>query len=345
MNHRFPLLIAVLAVAIAVVLLAPAAFSQASSTATKAPAAKAWTKKTPDGQPDLQGYWTNNSYTPLARPANVNKEYYTEAELAQTVKTRAANEAEQTVPGTVGDVHYDFTQFGLDRSQGTLAKNMRTAFIIDPADGRIPPMTAEGTKRQADRNAVLRVPGGQWDSVQNVNTGTRCIIQGAGPPMLPQGYNSNYQIVQGAGYVMILVEMIGDLRIIPLDGRPPIPSSVRQYMGDSRGHWEGDTLIVETSNFNYRAGNANLRGASDNFKLIERFKRVDENTLSYQFTVNDPSTYTKPWTAEVPFAKINGPIFEMACHEGNYGLRNILAGARADERRAAEAAAKKATQE
>jgi len=206
-------------------------------------------------------------------------------------------------------------------------------------------MTAEGRKRLQDRQAAQRVPGGQYDSVQNVAVGTRCIIQGAGPPMLPQGYNSNYQIVQGPGYVMILVEMISDVRIIPTDGRPHVPSAVRQYMGDSRGHWEGDTLVVETSNFNFRAGNANLRGVTDDFKLIERFKRTDENTLSYEFTVNDPATFAKPWTAQLPFAKINGPIFEMACHEGNYGLRNILSGARADEKKAAEAASKRSQQE
>ena len=233
----------------------------------------------------------------------------------------------------------------MDRRQSIRPSDLRTSMIINPEDGKIPPLTAEGQKRQQERQAAQRVPGGQYDSVQNVATGTRCIIQGAGPPLLPQGYNSNYQILQSPGYVTILVEMIGDVRIIPLDASPHAPSTVRQYMGDSRGHWEGDTLIVETSNFNYRAGNANLRGARDGFKLIERFKRTDEETLSYEFTVDDPSTYTKPWTAQLPFAKINGPIFEMACHEGNYGLANILSGARADERKAAEAAAKRSQQE
>jgi len=335
MNHRLRSLFSALAVAVLVAVLAPAFAAAQGSTP-----AKAWTARTPDGQPDLQGYWSNATYTPLVRPNNVTKEFYTKEEAEEAARRAAAREAEQTVPGTTQDVHYDFTQFALDRSQTTLAQNLRTSLIVDPPDGRIPPMTPEGQKRAADRQAAARVPGGQYDSVQNMNIGTRCIIMGAGPPMLPQGYNSNYQIVQAPGYVMILIEMIGDVRIIPLDGRPALNPAIRQWMGDSRGRWEGDTLIVETTNFNNRAGNQNLRGVSDNFKLIERFRRVDENTLMYEFTVNDPTTFTKPWTAQVPFAKTEGPIFEMACHEGNYGVANTLAGARAEERRAAEAAAK-----
>src|SRR5262245_34209675 len=241
-RFQFALIVAV----VVAVALPIAVFGQTASTAAKAPASSAWTKKTPDGQPDLQGYWTNTSYTSLERPNNVNKEFYTKEEYAETVRRGAARDAEQTTPGTTGDVHYDFTQFGLDRSQSTLTNDLRTSFITDPPNGKIPPMTEAGRKRAADRQAAARVPGGQYDSVQNVAIGTRCIIQGAGPPMLPQGYNSNYQIVQGAGYVMILVEMIGDVRIIPTDGRPHIPSNVKQFMGDSRGRWEGDTLVVET---------------------------------------------------------------------------------------------------
>jgi hypothetical protein len=355
--NRFHYCVIALAVAIAVMLPAHIV-GQGASTATKGqgastpnkglgaaathaatvkPTGKAWTKKTPDGQPDIQGYWTNTTYTPLARAANVNKEFYTPEEYDKLVASRVDNEegrADQNAPGTNADVHYDFNQFALQNHQSLRPEDLRTARIVDPKDGRIPPLTAEGNKKQQERAAAQRVPGGQYDSVQNVAVGTRCIIQGAGPPMEPQGYNSNYQIVQSPGYVMIIVEMITDVRIIPLDGRAAPPSQVQQYMGDSRGHWEGDTLVVETSNFNFRGGSQNLRGVRDNFKLIERFKRTDENTLSYEYTVNDPN-YTKPWTVSFPFAKTNGPLFEMACHEGNYGLRNILSGARADEKKAA----------
>ena len=158
-----------------------------------------------------------------------------------------------------------------------------------------------------------------------------------GPPMLAGAYNNNYQIVQVPGYVMILVEMIHDVRVIPLDGRPHLPQQVRQWTGSYRGRWEGETLVVETTNFN---GKNPFQGSSENMRLIERFTRVDENTMRYQFTVDDPSTWTKPWSAEVPWAKTNGPLFEHACHEGNYGLANILAGARVEEKRAAGAAAK-----
>jgi hypothetical protein len=163
-----------------------------------------------------------------------------------------------------------------------------------------------------------------------------------GPPMLYGNYNNNYQIVQAPGYVMILVEMLHDTRIIPLDGRAHVPRNVRQWTGSYRGGWEGDTLVVETTNFN---GKNPFRGSSDNMRVIERFTRVDENTIRYQFTVDDPATWARPWSAELPMKKTIGPLFEHACHEGNYGLYNILAGTRADEKRAAEEAAKKGSKQ
>ena len=168
--------------------------------------------------------------------------------------------------------------------------------------------------------------------------GSRCIIMaGAGPPMMNAGYNSNYQIVQGPGYVMILTEMIHDVRVIPVDGRPQPHSNVRQWVGTSRGRWEGNTLVVETTNFN---GKNAFRGASENMKVIERFTRAADDSITYQFTVEDDATWARPWTAEMPMQKTEGPIFEFACHESNYGIANILAGARADEKRAAEKGAK-----
>ena len=310
--------------------------AQRSDTAKPETPAKPWKlSRTADGQPDLQGFWTNTTYVPLERPKNVTKAFYTKEEVAENIKRAAAIEEEQPEPGTVADVHYDFTQFGLDRSQGPLALNLRTSLIVDPPDGRIPPMTADGLRRAAER-AEARKRLGPLDAAQGQPLSVRCIIMDRiGPPMLAGAYNNNYQIVQVPGYVMILVEMIHDVRIIPLDGRPQLPASVRQWTGSYRGRWEGDTLVVESTNFN---GKNPFQGSSENMRLIERFTRVDENTMRYQFTIDDPSTWTRPWSAEVPWAKTIGPLFEHACHEGNYGLANILAGARAEEKRAAEAA-------
>ena len=301
--------------------------------------AKPWTaSRTPDGQPDLQGFWSNTTYVPLERPKGVTKEFYTPEEAAEAIKRAAAAESEQTEPGTIADVHYDFTQFGLDRSQSALAPNLRTSLIVDPADGRMPPLTAEGQKRAAERAEARKRRGGPTDAAENQPLSVRCIIMDRiGPPMLAGAYNNNYQIVQVPGYVMILVEMIHDVRIIPLDGRPQLPQSVRQWTGSYRGRWEGETLVVETTNFN---GKNPFQGSSENMKLIERFTRVDQDTIRYQFTIDDPSTWTRPWSAEVPWAKTIGPLFEHACHEGNYGLGNILAGARVEEKRATETAAR-----
>ena len=352
MKHRCLVPIGVLAIPIAIAWLGVPVAGQAPSTAakTKTAPAKASTAKpaatkaytpprTPDGQPDIQGFWTNSTYTPLERPNNVTKEFYTPEELEVAIKQAADRETAQTEPGTTADVHYDFTQFGLDRSQSTFAKNLRTSLITNPENGRLPPVTPEGQKRAADRAAARKAQGGQYDAVENMPIGSRCIIMaGAGPPMMNAGYNSNYQIVQGAGYVMILTEMIHDVRVIPVDGRPQPHSNLRQWVGTSRGRWDGNTLIVETTNFN---GKNAFRGASENMKVIERFTRVADDVITYQFTVEDDATWARPWTAEMPMQKTEGPIFEFACHESNYGIANILAGARADEKKAAEEAAKK----
>ena len=301
--------------------------------------AKPWTApRTPDGQPDLQGFWTNNTYTPLERAKNVTKEFFTEQEALENAKRAAEAEGEQTEPGTVADVHYDFTQFGLDRSQGGMALNLRTSLIVDPPDGRIPPMTAEGQRRAAARAEARKRMGAPTDAVQNLPLSVRCIIMDrAGPPMLAGAYNNNYQIVQAPGYVMILTEMIHDVRVIPLDGRPHLPQNVRQWTGSYLGRWEGETLVVESTNFTNKTA---FQGSSENMRLTERFTRVAEDTIRYQFTVDDPATWARPWSAEVPWKKTIGPLFEHACHEGNYGLANTLAGARAEEKRAAGAATK-----
>jgi hypothetical protein len=334
MNHRY-VVIASRLIAVVAVLCATTSLAVAQTRAYRAP-------RTPDGQPDLQGFWTNTTYTPLQRPKEVTKELYTREEALEILKTAASLESEQTEPGTIPDVHYDFTQFGLDRNQGGLALNLRTSLIFDPANGQLPPMTEEGQKRNAARAEARKRMGGPTDAAQNQSLSVRCILMDrAGPPMLPGAYNNNYQIIQGPGYVMILVEMIHEPRIIPLDGRPHLPPHVRSLTGNSIGRWEGETLIVETTNFTDKTA---FQGSSENMRLTERFTRVAEDRIDYRFTIDDPATWTRPWSAELPMQKTIGPIFEHACHEGNRGLYNTLAGARLEDKKRAEAAAGKSSQ-
>jgi hypothetical protein len=222
-------------------------------------------------------------------------------------------------------------------------KSRRTSLIIDPPDGRIPPFTPEAQKRFDARQAeeALRPADGPEDRWLT----ERCVLFGATVPMFPEPYNNNYLILQSPGYVTILTEMNHDARVIPLDGRPRLSSTVRQWTGDSRGRWEGNTLVVETTNFKFngksRFGVQYLAGLSDeNLRVVERFARNDANTLTYQATIEDPTVFTKPWTVEISMDRTEGPLFEVACHEGNYGMFNILSGHRAEERAAREAALK-----
>ena len=306
--------------------LAPVALAQGAQSSYKVP-------RLPDGHPDFQGFWNNTTYTPLERPKGIDREFFTKEEVVEQMKRAASEEAEQTTPGTVADVHYDFTQFGLDKSQAPLALNLRTSLIVDPADGRLPPMTEAGKRLNAARDDARKKAGPITDAAQNQPLSVRCIqMDRDGPPMLAGAYNNNYQIVQSPGTVLILVEMLHDPRIIPTDGRAPIPSSIRQLEGSSRGRWDGDTLVIETTNFADMFMFA-AQGASADMKLTERFTRVADDTLLYRFTVDDPKVWTRPWTAEVPWKKAIGPIFEHACHEGNYSLANLLRGAREDEKR------------
>ena len=343
MNHRLLVLVGGLVVPAAVTWLSTmpvAGQARSAGARTSGSSAKTYTApRTPDGQPDLQGFWSNSTITPLERPKNVTKEFFTQEEALEAAKKAAAADEEQTEPGTVADVHYDFTQFGLDRSQGAMALNLRTSLIVDPPDGRLPPLSAEGQRRAAERAAARKSRGGLHDAVQNEPLGARCILMDRnGPPMLGGAYNNGYQIMQAPGYVMILTEMLHDVRVIPLDGRPHLPPNVRQWTGSYRGHWEGQTLVVETTNLTDKFA---FQGASENMRLTERFTRVADDMIRYRFTVEDPATWTKPWSAEVPWKKDVGPLFEHACHEGNYGLYNTLACARVEEKRAAEEAAKK----
>jgi hypothetical protein len=321
---------------------APAAAQTLSPAVKTAVGRNGWTlPRTPDGHPDLQGVWTNNTVTPMERPKELaGKEFFTDAELAANVKRerdrldKNLEEGRPTEPGTADDVHYDFSQFGLDRSQAKLAWNRRTSMIVGP-EGRIPPLTPEARQRMAERRAKAK--GHEFDGPENRPLGARCIaVRSVGPPILPSGYNSNLQILQGAGYVAIESEMIHDVRIIPTDGRPHIAASIRQWAGDSVGHWEGNTLVVDTTNF------TDLSPFEDaqNLHVVERLTRVDDDSILYQFTVEDPGMWTKPWSGELPITKIQGQLYEYACHEANYGLVNTLRGARVTEAEAAKKAAK-----
>jgi hypothetical protein len=358
MSTRIRVSVGILVAAVAVIAYTAGgvAGQQAPSATAAQPAGSTYkAPRTPDGQPDLQGFWTNATLTPLQRPANVTTEFVTKEEFEKNVARRASADEEQTEPGTTADVHYDFTQFALDKTQSPITANgYRTSLIVDPSDGRIPTIAAAtgggrgaggrggaaaGGRGGAAGRGARGGGGPRLDRVQDMPLGTRCIVSGgAGPPLMDAGYNANYQIVQSVGTVMILTEMIHDARIIPLDDRPAPPDGYRGWMGASRGRWEGDTLVVETSNFN---GRRPFQGSTDKLRVIERFTRTAADQITYRFTVEDPSVWSRPWTAEEILQSTNGPIFEHACHEGNYGVANTLAGARLAEK---EAAAKAGSQ-
>ena len=288
----------------------------------------------PLSTPDIQGTWNFATITPLERPAELaGKEFFTEQEAAQYEKqVLERTNMDRRDGGAQADLERAYNDFWWDR--GTkVVKTLRTSLIIDPKNGRIPPLTAAAKERQAARQAANK--GHEFDGPENRPLFERCLIlQGAGAPTTPTAYNNNTQIVQTPGFVAIHNEMGHEVRLILLDGRPHLPQTMRQWKGDSRGHWEGDTLVVETTNFSVKNS---FRGSGPNMMLTERFRRLDADTLEYQFTVDDPETFTQPWTVEIPLTRTPGPIFEYACHEGNYGMRGVLSGARAQEKGAAEA--------
>ena len=285
--------------------------------------------RTPDGQPDLQGTWSNATNRPFERPKQLGaKEFYTEQEAAELAKKGFIGDR-----GGPQEVHYDFSQYGMDANQARFAPNLRTSIVVGP-EGRVPPMIPEAMKRNADLAAKAK--GHDLDGPENRGLTERCLIYGQqeGPPMLPPMYNFNMEIVEEPGYVAILNEMYHDVRLIPLDGSPHLAEDIRQWRGDSRGHWEGDTLVVDTTNFTDKT---RFRGSSEHLHVLERFTRTTPKTILYQFTVDDPHTWAKPWGGELVMGPSNGEIYEFACHEGNYGMMDNLSGARAEERRAAEA--------
>jgi hypothetical protein len=324
MRHRFLVSMCALGAAIAIVSLVP--FSAIGQGKTAAPL------RTGDGQPDLQGIWSLATITPLERPNDLaGKEFFTEKEALEYEKqVRDRNNMDRRDGSAEADVGRAYNDFWWDR--GTkVVKTLRTSLVTDPRDGKIPPTLPAARERQAERQAANK--GHEFDGPENRPLAERCIMWGStGPPMLPTAYNNNFQIVQAPGYVTLLTEMIHDARVIPLDSRPPLPQGIRQWKGDSRGHWEGDTLVVVTTNYTNKTA---FRGTSENLRLTERFKRMDRDTLLYQFTVDDPSTFARTWTAEIPAVRSEGPIFEYACHEGNYAMEGGLNGARVQERQAA----------
>ena len=284
--------------------------------------------KTPWGDPDLQGTWSNQTLTPLERPAQFkDKPVLTEAEAADYEK-RLVNQGnvDNRTPGTVQDVNLAYNQVWWDRGNRIVA-DRRTSLIVDPPDGRIPSLTPAAQKRrEEDRKAS---DGEKFAaSWLDFDVYSRCIIRSA-LPRLSTGYNNNYEIVQSPGYVAIMQEQMHETRIIPLGNQPHLTSTVRQWLGDSRGHWDGNTLVVETTNFTDEARGSTFQYATKNMTLVERFTRTSDRTIDYQFTVSDPDTWTRPWTVKMPWNRIDGLIYEYACHEGNLGLEHMLSAARA----------------
>jgi hypothetical protein len=308
--------------------------------------------RTPDGHPDLQGIWTNKTITPLERPKELGtKAFFTEEEAKAFTKSTLDRSDKDRRGGGVRDVLNAYNAFWWDSGTKVLP-NMRTSIITAPPDGRIPPLTTQRQAQLEEQALAVKVrcerPGcevansGQLspsDKPADLDLMTRCISFGTVVPMLPSAYNNDYQIVQGPGVVAIDTEMVHDVRRIPTDGSPHLPPSVREWTGDPRGHWEGDTLVVDSTNF--IAGEGRMRGADQNLHLTERFQRVGPETLLYQFTVDDPTAFTKPWSGEIPLIKADGLLYEYACHEGNIGMKDIIAAAKADEKKAAEQAAGK----
>ena len=283
--------------------------------------------RTPDGKPDFQGSWTNATYTPVERPDEFKgREYFTAEEAAAYAKRQ--NERFLSQPDD--DAHYDNSIWMTEKLPKGMT-TLRTSIVVDPADGKIPPMNEEGRKRNADKAAARRLVG-PYDSAQTRGLSERCIYWAhEGPPLMPTGYNSNLQIVQAPGQFVVIPEMMPVARVIALDARPHVGSAIRNLRGDSRGWWDGDTMVVETTNFTDRTA---FRQSSEHLKVTERFTMIDADTIRYQFTVEDPHTWDRPWSGEYPMKRTSDAMYEYACHEGNYGMPNILRAQRLEEEKA-----------
>ena len=319
-----------------------AAVVAAFALGAAAPAAAQTSKvpKTAWGKPDLTGLWDFRTITPLERPANMaDKEFLTPAEAAkleqETIERNAeidSRPAERTSAGGNVDRRQDgtpgfYNNFWLDGGTKPVG-SLRTSLVVDPTNGKLPPMTPAGQKRAEERRAYLKEHPA--DGPEDRSSSDRCIVGfNAGPPLSPGGYNQNMQVVQTKDSVILVTEMVHSARVVYLDGRPPLNDKIRNWSGDARGHWEGDTLVVETTNFRPDRG---WRGTSGNMKLIERLTRVDANTLEYKYTVIDPDTWTAPWTAAIPLRLADQPSYEYACHEGNHSMQGILSGQRTEDK-------------
>jgi len=308
----------------------------ASTAAQAQPKASARTiPRTPDGKPDMQGNWTNQTFTPLERPAQFKDKQFFTAEEAKAFAERALEDVRDVPRGeevkSDADIHYDDGIWLLEGyEKGAM---LRTSIINDPPDGRIPALSAEGQKRNQAR-AAARKGIGPFDSAQARGLSERCIYWAhEGPPILPTGYNSNVRIVQAPGTFVLQHEMMPVARVIPLDGRPKLSPALRAYRGESRGRWDGDTMVIETTNYSEKTA---WRNSSENLKVVERLTMTSPTKIHYEFTVEDSSTWTRPWSGDYEMTRIDGPLIEYACHEGNYQLSTILRGARV-----AEAAAQK----
>jgi hypothetical protein len=287
-------------------------------------------RATPWGDPDLQGIWTNTTTTPFERPADAPDKAIVTGEEREAFAQQVAKRLDRDRPPERAGTVVPYNNFWFER--GTLTD--RTALIVDPSDGKLPRFTPAAQKRWDAREAARKNhPADSWS---DLGVYDRCITRGMPGSMLPGFYNHNYHILQTPGYVVIVLEMIHDTRIIPLDRRPHVSNAIVQWLGDSRGRWEGQTLVVETTNLNDKVFDKGaVTGFGANTRLIERFTRVAVDQIEYRFTVDDPTTFTSSWTVSAPMVKIAGPLYEYACHEGNYAMHGILSGARAQERAAA----------
>jgi hypothetical protein len=338
----------VLSAAVAALLAATGA-ALAQESASEAPLARlapdGWeVPRLANGRPDLQGIWTNKSITPFERPAELgDKAFFTPEEAQEFVARIRERGNRDNRTGDVRDVLNAYNEFWWD-SGSQLLPNMRTSIVTDPPNGRIPPLTAqrqaELQEQQAAIEARCKEPGcavansgamAPADEPEALDLMTRCISFGTTVPMLPTAYNNNYQIVQTDDAVGIVTEMVHQVRRIPTDGRPRLPSHVKQWFGDPRGRWEGDTLVVETANFKGEFF-GRMTAADENLRVVERFTRVAPDVLLYQFTVDDPTVWTAPWSGEIPLTRADGLLYEYACHEGNRGMENILRAARQEVR-------------
>jgi hypothetical protein len=315
-----------------------AAFALAAALLTVSPLAqtkKSELPRTPDGHPDLQGIWDFRSATPLERPARfAGREFMTPEEVVEYEKLALARE-DGRPPDDARSVEDQSVHpvWWLDYGK-KVVKTARTSLIVDPPDGKMPSQTQQARDRLAARRAEARTHG-PADSYENRSLFERCLTRGVPEMLLPGPYNNNLQIVQTPQYVILHTEMIHEARVVSMDGRAHTAAAMRAWLGDPRGRWDGDTLVVDSTNFTDRT---NFRGSGASLHLVERFTRIDADTLEYRFTVDDATTWTRPWTVAFPMTRTDGPMYEYACHEGNYGLRDILSGARWEEKAAADTA-------